>query len=75
MVKISQHLALLLVLGVMQNQVIHKEARVHQTQILQQGLEQTVLEVYQTLILEDNKEAWTLDEMKTGEVDKDLGMI
>jgi len=56
----------------MQNhKVIHKEARVHQRQILQQGREQTDLEVNQALILEDSPELWTLEEMKAGEGDRD----
>lgn len=59
----------------MQNHTaIRKEARVHQRQILQQGPEQTDLEVNQALILEDSPEVWTLDEMKAGEEGKDLEM-
>jgi len=59
----------------MQNhRVIHKEARVHQRQILQQGREQTDLEVNQALILEDSPAVWTLDVMKAGEEGKDLEM-
>jgi len=57
------------------HRVIHKEARVHQQQILQQGQDQTDLEVNQALILEDSLEIWTLGEMKAGEEDRASRMI